>query len=107
MHLFTASVKKAYNAADFSEIDELADDEETNYERGLKFLSQDNRGMCIILTYCPRYTDNCQLNSLWFDQVPVKLEIMMMIMMTMKQVFHFIVVSLTHDCGKNHMCHII
>ena len=51
MHLFTASVKKAYNAADFSEIDELADDEETNYERGLKFLSQDNRGMCIIVTY--------------------------------------------------------
>ncbi|CAB3979442.1 transcription initiation factor TFIID subunit 1 isoform X2 [Paramuricea clavata] len=37
------SVAKAYNAADFSEINELADDEEANYRRGLKFLSQESK----------------------------------------------------------------
>ena len=54
IYLFIESVSKAYNAADFSEIDELADDEETNetnYQRGLKFLSQDSKGMCFNVFY--------------------------------------------------------
>ena len=41
---FTVSVK-AYDAADFSEINELADDEETNYKRGLNFVSRNVKGM--------------------------------------------------------------
>jgi hypothetical protein len=50
-YIFTGAVTKAYNAADFSEIDELADDEEANYRRGLKFLSQDSKGMCPCSVY--------------------------------------------------------
>lgn len=45
MHIFTGTVAKAYNAADFSEINELADDEEANYRRGLKFLSRESKGI--------------------------------------------------------------
>lgn len=44
-NIFADTVSKAYNAADFSEINELADDEEVNYKRGLKFLSGKSKGM--------------------------------------------------------------
>ena len=38
------TVIKSYDAADFSEINELADDEETNYRRGLSFVSRNVKG---------------------------------------------------------------
>lgn len=47
--IVTDSVSKACNAADFSAIDELAEDEEANYTRGLKYLSRDIKGTLTIL----------------------------------------------------------
>ena len=49
---FADTASKAYNAADFSEINELADDEEANYRRGLKFLSGKSKGTIICDVNC-------------------------------------------------------
>lgn len=41
------STTKAYNAADFSEINELADDEEASFRSGLKFVPRDSEGSTV------------------------------------------------------------